>query len=144
MNPSKDVMPGLNLPVVNVAENQPEYQTLPCVHLGRGVMVSRFEMSDEEAGLLKGNGGRLNLYVLTGGPVRPFAVSPHRPALDREPCPGLPEHLAQLDGSCGPGVRLLLVLTPGETRDAVFTRSLYLLQWTGGAPLLPVVLEVAP
>ncbi len=48
MNPVSPVIPGSTVPEVKYAEDQPEYMTLPAVRTPDGVVLSRWELSDEE------------------------------------------------------------------------------------------------
>jgi hypothetical protein len=60
------VVPGADLPEIQLASNQPEFETLPVVHCGFGVMLCRAEFTDDEiAEIVKTRS--VYLFQVTGG-----------------------------------------------------------------------------
>ena len=81
MKPKSPVLPdyeGWN-DEINVAENQQEYNTLPVLHCGDGVIVSRWELDDKD--LAEINKSRsVYVYMHTfGKPVTPILLQTERP-----------------------------------------------------------------
>ena len=82
MKAASPVVPGRELPEIKLAEHQEQYETLPIVELGEGVVLSRFELNDDEIKFVREH-GYLYLYTWTFGrsfqPVRIEAQHPNFP-----------------------------------------------------------------
>lgn len=66
MRPVSPVIPGENMNEVNVAEHQPEYQTLPTLQFEGGNILSRWVMDDNEKEIVEVT-GELYICLLTFG-----------------------------------------------------------------------------
>lgn len=79
MIPVSPVVPGKDFREINIAEHQPEYMTLPAVSCGGGVILSRWEFTEEEKESL---GWNPVLYVFMwtfGGEPMPLIVQFEKP-----------------------------------------------------------------
>lgn len=76
MKPVSPVIPGSNLSEIRIAEHQAQYETLPAIECeGReGVMLSRWELTDEEIERIKETRS-IYLYVWTfNRPMQPVLL----------------------------------------------------------------------
>jgi hypothetical protein len=80
MNPVSPVIPGHDLPEVEIAKGQEEYMTLPAVYHSDGeAHVSRWELSDEELKTLMETRS-IYLHVWTfGGRTQPVLLTVEKP-----------------------------------------------------------------
>lgn len=73
------VVPGADLKEVELASNQPEFESLPVVHCGFGVMLSRAEFDEEEIAEIVRTRS-IYLFQITGGkPPNPVILDAYRP-----------------------------------------------------------------
>lgn len=87
----RPVVPGSDLPEIELASSQPEFETLPVVHCGFGVMLCRAELDD--ADLEEINRTRsIYLFQVTGGkPPNPIILDAFRPEIKPDTgAPGIP------------------------------------------------------
>lgn len=83
MKPSEPIIPGLNLPVTQIAKDQDAYLTLPA-HVHDGTVLSRWHLSWRErlSVLVRGD---VYLWVLTcGRPLQPVMLQTDRPHVIQE------------------------------------------------------------
>lgn len=82
MKPESPVLLDCDLPEIKIAENQKEYQTIPAVDFGSGVLLSRWKLSPDEIEVISKTG---NLYLFMwsfGKPVMPIALQVETPGGD--------------------------------------------------------------
>jgi hypothetical protein len=83
VKPVTPVKPGLDLPVVTFAEDQPEYLPLPAYRRPDGTVVIRFRLSWSERLRILFT-GNLWLSVLTfNGPLQPVMLDTQCPIVDQ-------------------------------------------------------------
>lgn len=88
MKPVSPVIPGENLDETVVAENQPEYENLPVVVCGGGVILSRWELSEEEKRTVQETGSVWLFMHTFGKPVTPVSLQVEKPQVEQsEPPP---------------------------------------------------------
>lgn len=81
MDPSTPVIPGLQLPELVFAKDQPEYRPLPAYRSDDGLVVTRWKLTWAERFAVL-FGGNLWLSVLTfNRPIQPVKIDVH-PSLD--------------------------------------------------------------
>ncbi len=81
MNPITPIIPGAQLPVTEIAKNQPQYLTLPAYIDPNGVVVTRWQLTWRERFLAFWR-GNLYLQVLScNKPLQPIKVSIEPPEL---------------------------------------------------------------
>lgn len=86
MKPITPVMPGINLPEVVFATDQPEYLPLPALRQPDGTVITRWRLSFRER-LQVACGGDLWLTILTfNHPLQPVKLGTRPPGL-KEPKP---------------------------------------------------------
>ena len=73
MKPESPVIPDEKLPEVIVAEHQDEYQNLPVIHFGEGVILCRWSMSSEEKQIVAQT-GRIYVTLWTFNKPAPFVT----------------------------------------------------------------------
>lgn len=79
------VVPGIDFKEHIVAEHQDEYENLPVVHIGEGVLLSRWELTDEEKQFVAEH-GYIHLYQWGGNqPLTPVLLEAKRPTIGKEP-----------------------------------------------------------
>lgn len=79
MKPVSPDIPGVN--EVKIAEDQPEYETLPAIITGEGVVISRWKMTWRER-LVALFEGDIYLHVWTfGKPLQPVYLEVDEPAI---------------------------------------------------------------
>ncbi len=82
MKPVSPVIPDENLNEIIIAENQPEYQNLPALQCGDGVILTRWKLTDEERRIVAETGD-VYLYMHTfGQPVTPVLLQVEKPEFD--------------------------------------------------------------
>ena len=125
---------------LRIAEEQPEFQTLPALAVGGGWIVTRWEFDEAERERFE-RGSSLNLYVMHGVTGRP---RDHRLA-SREPEPRPPMLLEPwLQESQDDPRFTLYPWRPfdAEREDVVASGSVWLFQQTAGQSVQPVALLV--
>ena len=81
MKPVSPVIPNETHDEIIVAENQDEYQNLPCIPLTGGVILTRWKLSDEEKKIVAETGD-IYLYLWTfGKPVAPVLLQVEKPEI---------------------------------------------------------------
>ncbi len=83
MTPSSPVLKSgiLTEQEIKIAENQPEYQTLPALPLGDGVILTRWELSDDEiAEIVKNKSIYLFMWTFNK-PVTPILLQVTEPQI---------------------------------------------------------------
>lgn len=79
MKPISPVVPGKQLKEIVLAEHQDEYQNLPVVECGGGVLLSRWELTDDEKKFIAEH-GYLYLWNWTfGQPLQPVVITAEEP-----------------------------------------------------------------
>ncbi len=82
MKPVSPVIPTADLPETLVAEKQPEYQTLPVIQCGNGILLARWKLSEDEKKTIAETGD-LYVFIWTfGNPVQPLYLQVTQPATD--------------------------------------------------------------
>lgn len=80
MEPVSPVLPSQSdLPEIEAGKNQPEYNNLPVLNLGEGVLLSRWKLTEEELAIIQKTG---DLYVFIhtfGHPVQPINLQAEEP-----------------------------------------------------------------
>lgn len=148
MKPISPVLPGSNLPEINVAENQPEYMTLPVVDLGGGNIVSRWIMDEAERKIVEQT-GELYICLLTFGEAPPTTIfQVNNPLVGDSPesnlklktCyfgSGLP--VVACDEQC---VWMRLDLTDEDRSTVVSEGNVYFFMNTSGRLITPSLIQV--
>jgi hypothetical protein len=81
MKPVSPVIPTADLPETVIAENQPEYENLPAIQCGKGIILTRWKLTDEEIEIVKETGD-IYLFMWTfGKPVMPIALQVEKPEI---------------------------------------------------------------
>lgn len=133
-------LPELAEDEMKIAENQPEFETLPALAVGGGWIVSRWEFAEGEREAFD-RGAQLTLYVVhgVGGSARDHRIvsqepEPRAPML-MQPWPSLPHSDPRFS---------LFPWRPfeAERADAVSSGSVWLFQQTAGQAVQPVALLV--
>ena len=79
MKPVSPVIPDSNVEEVNYAEDQPEYRTLPAIRTSDGMVLSRWQLTDEEKQRVAET-GEIYLMVWTFNmPLQPVFLSAEVP-----------------------------------------------------------------
>lgn len=77
------VVPGQNLTEKIIAEDQAEYENLPAVDCGGGILLTRWELSEDEKKFVAEN-GYVHLWLWTfGGPVQPVLLEAKEPEVKK-------------------------------------------------------------
>ena len=85
MKPVSPVIPNESHDEIIVAETQDEYQNLPSIALPDGMLITRWELSDEEIAVITQT---KSIYALVyGKPVRPMMLQVEKPLLVTAPVP---------------------------------------------------------
>lgn len=79
MKPVSPVLPGENFQETIVAEHQDEYMNLPIISCGDGVILSRWELSDEELQTISETKSVWLFMHTFGNPVTPVSLQVERP-----------------------------------------------------------------
>lgn len=81
MKPISPVIPTTDLPETVIAENQPEYENLPAIQCGEGIILTRWKLTDEEIKIVKETGD-IYLFMWTfGKPVMPISLQIEKPEI---------------------------------------------------------------
>ena len=79
MTPSSPVLVGENFPEIELGKDQPEYQVLPVVHCGEGILLSRWELSDKELEQIQITRSVYVFQHTFGQPAMPFLLQVETP-----------------------------------------------------------------
>lgn len=81
MHAVSPVMPGEDFEELIVAENQPEYENLPCIQMQGGVILTRWKLSEDEIKTVQETG---DIYLfMWGRPVKPLMLQVEKPLLEK-------------------------------------------------------------
>ena len=79
MKPTSPIVPGMDLPEVNIARYKPEYRTLPAVRVGEDTIVTRWRMSWRERLRVLAT-GNIYLWIMHyGKPIQPVLLEACKP-----------------------------------------------------------------
>lgn len=73
------VMPGENFEEIVIAKDQPEYLPLPAIDCGNGIILCRFELSEEEKHTVAETGSVWLFMHTFGKPVTPISLQVEQP-----------------------------------------------------------------
>ena len=137
------VLPGTPVSAVaelRIAEDQPEYETLPALPCDDGVILTRWEFEDGERERFE-RGAAVNLYVLHGAGG---AASDHRiESGEPEPRPPMLTEPWEAEPQDDPRFSLFAWRPfEAERTDVLQSGSVWLFQWTGGQSVQPLALLV--
>lgn len=81
MKPISPIVPGLEEHEIRIAEDQPEYETLPVLKLAEGVIITRWRLTLRERLVALFNGD-IYLWIHTfGKPLQPIRLDVDEPRL---------------------------------------------------------------
>lgn len=84
MHPVSPVIPGENFQETIVAEHQDEYMNLPVISCGDGVILSRWELSEEELKTVSETKSVWHFMHTFGNPVTPVSLQVERPETEAD------------------------------------------------------------
>lgn len=135
MTPVSPVLPGHEEQELSIAEQQPEYNTLPALSFPGGILTRwRFEAGEGE---LFAAAGTVRLVVLHGAGGKPYR---HRMDADSGETCGLSE---RVEDASDPRFTVF-AWRPDELNVAAVVRQgyVFLRQWNEGRPVQPLIMSV--
>ena len=84
MKPAVPIIPGENLPVTKIAENQAEFETLPAYVDPEGTVLVRWKLSWGERIEILLNGDIYHWIRAGKNPLQPVMLSTEAPKMNRE------------------------------------------------------------
>lgn len=149
MKPVSPVIPDENLPEVIVAEHQDEYQNLPSIYIGEGILLCRWLMTYEEQKVVART-GIIFLILWTFGKPAPFVtMQVEKPKLvgsetDAEVDESINKenHTRFETSTHGEHTVLKWILTESDLEIISETGDVYLFMTTGGKPVTPMLVQV--
>jgi hypothetical protein len=141
MNPVSPVVPGPNLPELQIAKDQPQYRTLPAVQIGDGVILTRWELSPEEVVQLR-RIGQIDLFQWTGG-ARPHpTLMLLDPVLDAKLWDVTPPVKGNVYVGEGCFLSIHWLDTSADVEKAIAQGYVYLVIWHGRDLIQPMIFDV--
>ncbi len=142
------VIPGESINEINIAENQPEYQTLPVIPLSNGCILSRWEMDEAERKIVSVTGELFINFLTFGQPPPDCLFQVDNPIASDSPEAFLEQKTAYQSGGLPVLAKneneiwLLLKLTDLDRKTVAKEGNVYFFMETGGKPITPSLIQV--
>lgn len=141
MNPVSPVVPGLELPELQIAKDPPQYRTLPAVQIGDGVILTRWQMSPEEAAQLRRT-AQLDLFQWAGGGRPHPTLMLLDPVTSVNPWQLTPPVKASVEAEPGVFLSIHWLDSSADVEKAIEQGYVYLVTWHGRDLIQPMIFDV--